>query len=159
MRATSLLGLAVLSSCAVFQPPSRYPEEWRSGEVTTASERILWEVTVLSFEKADFPLGTGLDPTAMEAVSGWRNNLAPFRGQGFRDRAMVRAERVGPDRYRIDVRVEHQVNMDVSRPLDARYAKWEAAPDDVDLAGVLLQRIQAWVGGELEVGERPRPGS
>ncbi len=150
--------LLALASCLGTSGSSN-PELWQTGEVTTASERILWEVTVLSLEKHGFPVGTGVDPTTMEATSGWRYNLAPFRGQGFRQRAIVRYESIGPGRYRVHARVEHQVNMDITRPLDARYAKWEQAQDDPAQAGVLLQRIKAWIGGEFEVGERPLPGS
>jgi hypothetical protein len=151
--------LLVLVTACTSTPGSGFPEQWQSSEITTASERILWEVTVLSLQKHDFPVGTGVDPTTMEAVTGWQNNLAPFRGQGYRQRAHVRYEVVGPQRYKVSVRIEHQLNMDVSRPLDARYAKWESGQDDVDQAGVILQRIKAWIGGEFDVGDESRPGS
>ena len=71
--------LFALVSCESTGMSSSHPEQWQTSEVTTASERVLWEVTVLSLEKQDFPMGTGVDPTTMEATSGWRNNLAPFR--------------------------------------------------------------------------------
>jgi hypothetical protein len=151
-----LAGLLFCSSCA---SSGAFPAEWQSDEIAVGSERILWEVTVLSLEKHGFPVGTGVDPTSMEAASGWSNNLAPFRGQGYRERALVRYEPAGQGRYKVEVRVEHQNNMDISRPLDARYAKWEPAADDKAKAAVVLQRIKSWIGAEFEVGAEREPGS
>ena len=153
-----LFALASCTSCTSMGGPPA-PGQWTSDEITTASERILWEVTVLSLEKHGYPVGTGLDPATMMATSGWRNSMAPFRGEGYRNRAIIRYELVGENRYKIEVRVEHQVNMDITRPLDPRYAKWQPDEDDVAQAGVLLQRIKAWIGGDFDVGERPEPGS
>lgn len=157
MKSALLLVLA-LCSCQAFTP-SGLPERWVGAELSVGSERILWEVTVLSLEKHGFPMGTGLDPAGMQGSSGWQNNLAPFRGQGYRERAHVRYQVLGPNRYNVEVRVENQANMDITRPLDARYAKWEPAEDDEEQARVILQRIRAWIGQSLDVGDRPRPGS
>jgi len=157
MRRATLWALLLLCACSTTPDPAQ-EGDWVSDEITVVSERILWEVTVLSLQKHDFPIGSGVDPTTMRAVTGWRNDLAPFRGQGFRERAHVRYEAVGPNRYEIHVRVEHQRNMDITRPTDPRYAQWEPGEDDAVEAGVILQRIKAWIGETFEPGDRARPG-
>ena len=156
MRRATLLTLLLLSACSTTPDPAK-EGTWVSDEISVVSERILWEVTVLSLQKHDFPIGSGVDPTTMQAVTGWRNDLAPFRGQGFRERAHVRYEAAGKSRYEIHVRVEHQKNMDITRPTDARYAKWEPAEDDTVEASVILHRIKAWIGETFETGDRLEP--
>ena len=156
MNRATLCPFLLLCACAMTSS-SEEQGSWVSDEISVVSERILWEVTVLSLQKHDFPIGSGVDPTTMRAVTGWRNDLAPFRGQGFRERAHVRYEGVGPGRYEIHVRVEHQKNMDITRPTDARYAKWEPGEDDTVEASVILQRIKAWIGQDFELGERLEP--
>jgi hypothetical protein len=156
MRRATLLALLLLGACATTSG-SEDEGAWVSDEISVVSERILWEVTVLSLQKHDFPIGSGVDPTTMRAVTGWRNDLAPFRGQGFRERAHVRYEAAGPNRYEVHVRVEHQNNMDITRPTDARYAQWEPGQDDTVEAGVILQRIKAWIGEDFQVGDTLEP--
>jgi len=151
MRRATLCALLLLCACSTTPDPAE-EGTWVSDDISVVSERILWEVTVLSLQKHDFPIGSGVDPTTMHAVTGWRNDLAPFRGQGFRERAHVRYEAAGEARYEIHVRVEHQRNMDITRPTDARYAQWEPGEDDVVEAGVILQRIKAWIGQGFEEG-------
>lgn len=148
----SLVSLALLAACASRPPPA----EWRDGEIAAASENVLWEVTVIALEKEGYPVGAGLDPAEGRAVSGWRSSLAPFKGKGWRARAHVEYERAAPGRYRLRVRVERELNQDGVRPLDPSYAEWEPAPDDVERANVLLQRIRSYLGGEIEVAEPPR---
>ena len=48
---------------------------------------------MLSLEKLGFPVGSGLDPATLTAVTGWQNSLAPFRGRGYRRQAEVHFER------------------------------------------------------------------
>jgi hypothetical protein len=142
-----LLAILALAGAACFSAP-KHEEQWYPGEVTVASDRLLWEVTRFSLEKGGYPVGSGMDPTALVATSGWKTSLAPFRGKGWRERAQVRYQRVAPGRYRVEVRVEKQLNMDVIKPLDLRYAKWEPAPDNLEAARILLERIKAWVGAD-----------
>lgn len=139
-------GLLGLASC---DTSPKYPESWHSDRISTDSERVLWEVTVLSFEKHSFPAGTGLDPSTMVATSGWKYDLQPFRGKGWRDRAEVSFEAVEGGSYDVRVRVERQINMDIVRPLDISYAEWEQAPDNDLEARLLLLRIKSWIGGDL----------
>lgn len=141
------LCLVWLASCTSNRPEP----QWRAGEIGVASESVLWEVTVLAMEKEGFPVGAGLDPADGVAISGWKSSLAPFKGKGWRARAHVQYERLAPGRYRVEVRVEKEVNEDLARPLDPSYAQWEPAADDLERADVLLQRIRSYLGGEIEV--------
>lgn len=137
-----------LSACAA---TSRHPELWQIDEIEVPSERLLWEVTVFALEKEKFPVGSNLDPSTLTAVSGWRNSLAPFKGKGRRERAEVRYSAVGPRLYRVEVRVEREINQDPVRPMDLSYAKWESAPDSQETAMVILQRIRSWIAPGLEM--------
>lgn len=143
LRAACALLIVLACACKAFDTTP--PAQWRGAQIEVGSERLLWHVTLFALEKQGFPIGTQLDPGALVATSGWRTDLSPFRGQGVRERAEVRATRIASGRYDVQVRVEQQVNMDIIQPLDLRYAKWEPAADDTEEAGVLLQRIQAWI--------------
>lgn len=157
LAARLLLALACLtlalahSSCA---STKRHPPVWQVDEIEVPSERLLWEVTVFALEKERFPLGTRLDPTTLTAVSGWRNSLAPFKGKGRRERAEVRYTAIGPRLYRVEIRVEREINQDPVRPMDLSYAKWESAPDSAEAAMVLLQRIKSWIAPGFEMRSR-----
>jgi len=146
-RLLLLLGAACLAGCST---TPRIDPEWVSDEFPAASERVLWQVARMTLEKEGFPVGEGLDPSTLVASTGWRLDLAPFRSQGFREQAQVRFERLEPGRYKVGVRVLHEINQDVVHPLDPQYAKWEPAPDRTDRAHVLLQRIKSWMNTELE---------
>lgn len=128
-----------------------YPEVWKSDELEVPSERLLWEVTVMVLDKEQFPVGSQVDPTTLTALSGWRNNLAPWRYKGYRERAAVRYEQLGPQLYRIEVRVEREVNNDPIRPMDLSYADWQPGPDNEQAALVLIQRIRSWIRPGLEM--------
>ncbi|MCE9593527.1 MAG: hypothetical protein K8S98_04980 [Planctomycetes bacterium] len=144
--------LCFAASCKSDQPPA----QWRKGEVAAASDNVLWEVVVLALEKESYPVGAGLDPSKGIAVSGWRSSLAPFKSKGWRARAHVEYERSAPGRYALQVRVEKATNEDLVRPLDPTYAEWKPAADDEERAGVLLQRIRSYLGGEIDVSEPKR---
>lgn len=150
---------ALLPAC---QSGSKYPPQWRTEEIEVPTDRLLWEVTVFALEKEGYPTGTDLNPTNLEAVSGWRYSLAPFRGKGRRERAHIHFEALGPKRYRLQVRVERENNMDPVRPMDLSYAEWKEAPDNTDAALILVQRIRSWIapGLELRAPNAPKtPGS
>lgn len=136
------------ASCA---STNQHPPMWQVDEIEVPSERLLWEVTVFALEKEKFPVGSRLDPSTLTAISGWRNSLAPFKGKGRRERAEVRYTPVGPKLYRVEVRVEREINQDPVRPMDLSYAKWESAPDSQENAMVLLQRIRSWIAPGLEM--------
>jgi hypothetical protein len=145
---------AVLGAC---QSGSKYPPQWRVEEIDVPSDRLLWEVTVFALEKEGYPTGTDLDPSSLEALSGWRYSLAPFRGQGRRERAQILFEPLGPKRYRLQVRVQREVNMDAVRPMDLSYAEWKESPDNAEAALVLVQRIRSWIAPGLELRSKNAP--
>jgi hypothetical protein len=130
--------------------------DWQGSEVSAPSDRVLWEVSVYALEKEGFPTGAGLDPATQVATTPWRNSLAPFKGEGYREQAQVKFTRVAPGRFRVDVRVKRQTNEDLVRPMDLTYAKWEDAADNKDRAQVLLQRIKSRMGTDLESTGAPK---
>ena len=142
-----VLGLC-LSACA-----TTGPESWVEDEVDAASQRLLWQITAIALEKEDFPVGTGVDPSTEEVTTGWRLDLAPFKGEGFRTQAHVRYEKAAPGKYRVFVRVARESNEDLAHPMDPSYAKWKRAPDDTVQAQIIIQHIKAWMAGDLEVSE------
>jgi len=160
-----LLSLARLSTLAILAAAplmsgclsSRPDPKWREIVVEAASDNILWEVTVVALEKTGFPLGSGLDRGRLVAVSGWHTSLAPFKGDGYRERCTVEYTPLEARKYQARVRVERERNDDIVRPLDLSYAKWEPDPDDDRRAGMVLGYVQTMLGGEFKVGERIKP--
>lgn len=146
------LSLCLLPSCA-----STHDEAWVEGDVEAATDRILWQVTVIAYERNGFPIGSGMNPAEMKAVSGWRVSLAPFKGDGFREQAHVHWTRDAKDarRWHAKVRVARQRNENLSKPLDISYAEWEDDPDDADRARLLLNTIKALLGGEFKLNGGP----
>lgn len=149
-----LASLAPILGTASCASANRHPPVWKVEEIEVPSERLLWEVTVFALEKEKFPVGSRLDPTQLTALSGWRNSLAPFKGKGRRERAEIRYTALGPKLYRVEVRVEREINQDPVRPMDLSYAQWESAPDSQEAAMVLLQRIRSWIQPGLEMRAR-----
>ena len=94
-------------------------------------------------------------PATRKVLSGWRTSLAPFRGKGHRERAEVRFEALGDRRFKVEVRVESERNMNLSRPLDPAYAEWEAQADDATSMAILVQRIKGRLGEQIEIGPAP----
>jgi hypothetical protein len=80
-------------------------------------------------------------------------DLAPFRGDGWRERSIVQFTPVRPGRYSVQIRVQREVNMDIVRPLDANYAEWEPAPDNEARA----QRVLQYLMTMLDEGFEPDP--
>jgi hypothetical protein len=130
---------------------------WIADEVPAPSENVLWKVVLRSLDKEGFPLGTGLDPATRTATTGWFHSLAPFRKKGYRERAIVKIAMAAPDRYDVIVRVQRDINDDITRPMDLQYARWEGAPDNEQRARIVLHRIRAWLAEDIEVGPEPRP--
>ncbi len=142
-------GLLPLACKGPGKPP---PASWQSSQVEASSENVLWLMTRNAFDRLGYPVGGGLDPVALTAVSGWRVSLAPFRGQGQRHRAEIRYVPTEPGRWDVEVRVQRQVNMDIVRPLDAGYAEWEWRPDDDTEARILLQHLRSALAQPLGMG-------
>ncbi len=132
----------------------KHPPAWTEIEIAAPSENVLWAVASQELQRMGFPLGVGADPQQLLMSSAWKTELAPFKGQGFRKRAEVRFHAREARKYAVEARVVKEINDDIVRPLDPSHAKWEPAPDDVETAQLLLQRIQARLGAKLEVGEK-----
>ena len=146
MCLATCLGLASCNSAP------KHPPVWQNAEVAVPSENVLWAVSGQEMQYLGFPVGSDADPAALVMRSGWHMHLAPFRGQGYREKAEVRFTRVAPERFKLEVRVAREDNMDLKNPIDPRSAEWKEAPDSVDVARVLMQRIRARLGDKLEVG-------
>jgi len=136
----------VFSACT-----STPPAVWSEGTVEAKNDDILWKVTVLSLEKTGFPIGAGLDRDRLHAVSGWKTQLAPFKGEGYRERCEIVYEAVDARRYKVQVRVERERNDDLIHPLDLSYAQWTPDPDNTEKAGIVLGYIKALLGTEFEM--------
>lgn len=132
------------------------PAQWVSATVEAPNEAVLWDLALLAMAQSDYPIGAGVDPAKRVALTGWRFSLAPFKGQGYRQRARLKLTPKEDGRYEIALHVEKETNEDVVRPMELEYAKWEEAPDDLEAAQILLARIEARLGGAIDVGERRR---
>jgi hypothetical protein len=116
---------------------------WAEGAVEVVNRDVLFNMAFLALQSRQFPRGTEVDPNALTIKSGWKLQLAPFRGQGKRKKAELEFERVEGDRWKVQVRVKVQSNMAVVNQLDASYAEWEWADDDEEEARVLLQYLRS----------------
>ena len=148
----ALFALLSVTSCGSLRDKEPEPL-WQEMQVEAPSDRVLWKLALLSVEKVGFPLAGGLDPSSGVITSGWRTNLQPFQGEGYRMRAEVRLSPTGPGRWAVGARVKKQINDALVAPLDPTRAEWEWAPDDPLVARVLLQHIRSYLDPEIEIGE------
>ena len=146
-----VLALLPLGACQTGQSA---PPQWVSTSASAPSESVIWEIALYALQEQKFPIGAGADPATMIATTGWRNSLAPFKGEGYRQRARLQLETIEPGKFKISLQVERETNEELARPMELQYAKWEKAPDDVDTAKIMLSKIQARLGVPLEVGEK-----
>lgn len=157
MRAKWTVLLALL--LAACNSVKKYDADWADGRVKAVNEEVLWRVTRLALQHERYPLQGRFDPNSRSTQTGWATNLAPFKGDGFRVKAEVKYEPVGPGEYDLSVRVMRETNEALARPLDLSYARWKPAPDDTARARILLQHIRSYLGGDstFEVTDRPDP--
>lgn len=142
--------LIAISACS--SPPE---QSWVESEAPTVSRRVLWEVTRIAFEREGFPqIAPGFDPVKRTVTSGWRTELHPFYGHGFRERAWVKYSTTDTGNLSLEVRVQREVNKNIARPLDPQYADWEEARDSKERARFLLQVIK---GSLVSGGSRRNP--
>ena len=121
--------------------------QWVTGQMPAASDRVLWEVTRIALESQNFLVLTdGFDPRTRTAQSAWQLDMHPFRGEGFRERAHITYESVGPGRIELSVRVEREINNNIAKPSDPEYAEWKKDADNAERAQVILQQIQSRLG-------------
>ncbi len=132
---------------------------WAEIEVNAPSVEVLWQVTRLALQRENLPVQNRFNDLNHTTTTGWHVSLAPFKGDGFRERAKVRFETLGPGEFELAARVIRETNECLARPLDISYAEWESADDNEARAKILLQRIRAYLGDdvEFEVGSKPKP--
>jgi len=126
---------------------------WVDGEVRTGSEQVMFAAVLDGLDKSRYSIGGGVNRSERTVVSNWQLELAPFRGDGYRQKATVRWTRLEKDRFGVNVRVQREANEDIIKPLDVSYAKWKVRPDNDRDAHAILQRIKSIVGDEIEIGE------
>lgn len=144
--------LAFVASC---KSPFSEPEApWAGRELAAPSENIAWTVCTMALAKSGFPVGTGADPSTLTIVSGWKTQLAPFRGDGFRERAHLKLAPTTAGQWRVEVRVEREDNMDIKRPMDPSYAEWKPAPDNAEAAELILERVRAFLSSEMPAADK-----
>lgn len=155
-RPVSMLLLVLASACtSVARQESLDAKEarWQSLEVAAPSDRVVWQLTLLSLQTQGFPLAAGSDLGARQVESGWKTDMQPFRGEGERRRAVVKLTPLAPGRWKLEARVRVEHNQNLVAPLDPVRAEWKAAADDEAGAKILLQHIGARLRPELEVGK------
>jgi hypothetical protein len=130
---------------------------WQTLEVAAPSDRVVWQLTLLSLQTQGYPLAAGSDLGVRQVESGWKTDLQPFRGEGQRRRAVVKLTPLAPGRWKLEARVKCEHNQNLVSPLDPVRAEWEHAPDDEAAAKILLRHIGARLRPELEV--QPAPGT
>lgn len=159
-RIPGLLSVALATVAPVLAPLllagcETTPEEpdpvLMEAEVVAGSDRLLWDVILLSMRKLNYPESAASQPTEMHAISGWKMELSPFKGEGWRKRAEVTCTPVGPGRWRVETRVAMQVNETLAKTLDPSYAEWEWAADDTGEARVLLFHIRTFLDPQIEL--------
>ena len=154
------VALAVLFVCACTSV-ARQEEldskeaRWKSTDVDAPSDRVLWQLTLLSLQNQGYPLGAATDPGAREVESGWKTDMQPFKGEGQRRRAVVRMKPLEPGKWHVEARVMTEHNENLTSPLDPTRAEWRAAADDETSAQVLLQHIRARLSPELPTTPAP----
>jgi hypothetical protein len=130
---------------------SEEPEPlFASDEVEASSDEFLWEVVELAVAKLDFPRKLNEELRHLVLETGWKTDLMPFRGLGSRRAAVVKLASLEQGRWRIEVRVKHQVNDTLKRPLDSSQADWKWASDDLAMAQILLQHVRGFLNGTIE---------
>jgi hypothetical protein len=156
-----LLSISSLACTSVARQEALDAKEarWQMLEVSAPSDRVVWQLTLLSLQSQGYPLAAGSDLGSRLVESGWKTDLQPFRGEGERRRAVVKLTPLGPNRWKLEARVKCEHNQNLVSPLDPVRAEWEHAPDDEAAAKILLRHIGARLRPELEVQPAPAPES
>ncbi|HPF15355.1 MAG TPA: hypothetical protein PLJ12_13915, partial [Planctomycetota bacterium] len=82
-----LLALLALSSCHLFH--KSIPDQWEESELRIINQKVLFEGVVFALEKEGFRVGTGANPGDGTIESAWRVSASPFKGKGYRERAIL----------------------------------------------------------------------
>mgnify|MGYP001174175515 CR=1 FL=1 len=155
----SLFLVALLVACLTAVGCKSTPKRqvsWAEGHVDVNTPEMLWQVVQLGFESQRLPVLAQFDPNTRMAESGWDIQLAPFRGNGWREKAQVRYERAKSGKgFEVEVRVVRDANMALANPLDLSYAIWEPRDDNTVRSRLLLRYLQNVTGTKPELPERP----
>ncbi len=153
----SLLALALAWAPCACAGPSAAEEEarWDEIHVHSPSDRVLWQLTLLSLQNLGYPLSSGLNPSSGIVTTGWKTELQPFSGDGTRRRAEVRMKPLEPGLWQVRARVELETNKALVDPLDPSRAEWKSAGDDRKTAEILLMHIRARLDPDLELAPEP----
>jgi hypothetical protein len=143
------LAVAACSSVARKEAQDAKVARWKTAEVDSPSDRVLWQLTLLALQTQGYPLAAGTDSGARVVETGWKTDMQPFRGEGQRRRAVVRMTPLEPGRWKLEARVKREDNQNLVAPLDPVRAEWEPAADDEAAAEILLQHIRARLRPEL----------
>jgi len=145
----SLAATGLLACAACATTPGESEAHWKSAEIHTPSDRVLWQIALLSLQSQGYPLASGTDSGSRQVESGWKTDLQPFRKEGRRSRATVRMSAIQPELWKVEVRVRCENNDNMVSPLDPSRANWKPAPDDDAAANILLMHIRARLKPEL----------
>lgn len=146
-----LVALAACTSVARQEEQDKKVARWKEAEVAAPSDRVLWQLTLLSLRTQGYPLAAGTDLGSRVVESGWKTDMQPFRGEGERRRAVVKLTPLEPGRWKLEARVKRENNENLVTPLDPVRAEWEPAADDEAAAEILLQHIRARLKPELGI--------
>jgi hypothetical protein len=144
----ALLGAFLLSfaSCASTNGPAK----WVEATVDSPNQTVLMQVTAYSLQKVGFPISSGFEQGKLTAVTGWDIELAPFKGEGFRERCHIEFKPLTGKKYALRVRVEREINDDIAHPLDISYAEWKPDPDNDARARLVVGQIKGRLGPEFK---------
>ena len=145
-----------LAACASTSEEEEEEGLWREAEVSAPSDRVLWQLTLLSLQNLGYPLSSGLDPSGGVVTTGWKTDLQPFSGEGMRTRAVVKLSPIEPGRWKVRARVAKELNKAMASPLDATRAEWKEAPDDERTAAIVLMHIRSRLDPKLEIAPAPQ---
>jgi hypothetical protein len=142
----SLVLSLVLAGCV--GPAGREPDaSWSEIEIAAPSQAVLFKLALLTVEGQGYPIAAGTDRGSGAIETGWRTNLQPFQGAGYRLRAVLDIAPVEERRFRVRARVQKQANEAIVAPLDPTRAEWKWREDDVSRAQVLLQHVRSALEG------------
>jgi hypothetical protein len=153
MRILVWLTALVLSDCTSVARQEELDSKearWKEIEVEAPSDRVVWQLSLLTLRSQGYPLAAGTDMGAGTVQSGWKQDLQPFRGEGQRRRAILRMTPLEAGRWKLEARVQCEHNENLVSPLQAELAEWEPAADDPVEAQVLLQHVRSRLAPELD---------
>ena len=146
-----LFFLASCTSVARKEHLDEKEQRWKTIEVEAPSDRMLWQLLLLSVQGQGYPLAAGSDLGSRKIESGWKIDMQPFRGDGTRRRAIVNLTPLEPGRWKLEARVHVEKNQNLVSPLDPVRAEWKGTADDEIGAQVILQQVRARLSPALEV--------